>query len=112
MSSDGLAGGTHSVNGAVVTVDLTAVANAQTVGITLINVDDGSIAGDVFIPLGVLVADTTGNGSVSASDIGQVKVQSGQALTAANFRTDVNAGGTINSSDIGLVKSRSGTSLP
>jgi hypothetical protein len=112
MSSDGLAGGTQSVNGAVVTVDLTAVANAQTLGITLINVNDGTIAGDVFIPLGVLAGDTTGNGSVSASDIGQVKAQSGQAVTAANFRTDVNAGGTINASDIGLVKSRSGTTLP
>jgi parallel beta-helix repeat protein len=112
MSSDGMAGGTQSVNGAVVTVDLTAVANAQTVGITLINVNDGSLAGDVLIPMGVLAGDTTGNGSVSASDIGQVKGQSGQAVTAANFRTDVNAGGTINASDIGLVKARSGTQLP
>ncbi len=113
MSSDGLAGGTRSVNGAVVTVDLTAVADAQTVGITLINVNDGIRSGDVFIPFGVLLGDTTGNGSVSASDIGQVKGQSGQAVTAANFRTDVNvSGGSISASDVGLVKSRSGATIP
>jgi hypothetical protein len=46
-------------------------------------------------------------------DIGQVKSQSGQAVTASNIRSDVTAsGGGINASDIGLVKSRSGTQLP
>jgi len=101
------------VSGAVVTVDLAAVANVQTLGITLINVNDGVRVGDVFIPLGVLVGDTTGNGSVTASDIGQVKAQSGQVVGAANFRQDVNvSGGSITASDIALVKANSGTVLP
>ncbi len=112
MSADGMAAGSSTVNGATATINLTAVANAQTLGITLTNVSNGSTAGNIFIPMGVLAGDTTGNGFVTASDIGQVKAQSGQAATSANFRTDANASGAISSSDIGLVKSRTGTQLP
>jgi hypothetical protein len=60
----------------------------------------------------VLLGDTTSNGSVSASDVAQVKSLSGQALTASNFRLDVNASGAINASDLGQVKAQSGTQLP
>jgi hypothetical protein len=113
MSRDGQAGATHSVNGAVVTVNLTGVANAQTLGITLLNVNDGSATGDVFVPVSVLLGDLNGSGSVTASDIGQVKSLSGQSVTGANFRGDVNAsGGAIGSSDIGQVKAATGTQLP
>ena len=62
--------------------------------------------------MGVLVGDTNGDGSVNASDIGQTKAQSGNAVTGSNFREDVKVDGNINASDIGLVKSKSGTSLP
>jgi phosphoribosylformimino-5-aminoimidazole carboxamide ribonucleotide (ProFAR) isomerase len=63
--------------------------------------------------MNVLVGDVTVNGSVTASDVAQVKGQSGQPVTAANFRSDVTAsGGIVNASDIGLVKARSGTQLP
>jgi hypothetical protein len=62
--------------------------------------------------MGVLVGDTTGNGAVNSSDIAQTQSQSGQPVTAANFREDVNANGLINSSDIALVQSKSGTALP
>jgi hypothetical protein len=112
MSRDGLATGTRSVNGAVVTVNLTAVANAQTLGITLVNVNDGSATGDVFIPMSVLIGDINGSGSVTTSDIGQVKSLSGQPLTGVNFRGDVNVSGAIGASDIGQVKAAAGTQLP
>jgi hypothetical protein len=113
MSIDGQASATHSVNGAVVTINLSAVANAQTLGITLTNVTSGAVAGDVFIAMGVLVGDTTGSGSVTASDIGQTKSRSGQLVDSSNFRSDVTAnGGAINASDIGLVKSAAGSVLP
>ncbi len=75
----------------------------------VVDVSDGTTTGNVGIPMAVLVGDTNGNGSVTASDIGQTKAQSGQPTTAANFRTDVNASGSITASDIGLVKSMSGT---
>ena len=60
----------------------------------------------------VLLGDTDGNGAVTSSDIGQTKAQSGQPMSAANFRGDVNANGAITSSDIGQVKAQSGTQLP
>ena len=112
-SIDNMATATQSVSGAEVTVELADVSNAQRAGITLLGVSDGLNTGDVFVPMSVLAGDTTGNGFVTASDIGQTKGQSGQAVSASNFRTDVTAnGGSITASDIGLVKSKSGTQLP
>jgi hypothetical protein len=112
-SSDGMATATQTSSGAAVTIDLTNVANAQTLTIMLSNVSDGTNVRDVAIPFRVLVGDTTNNGSVTASDIGQVKGQSGQPVSGANFRSDVNvSGGSISASDISFVKSRAGTSLP
>jgi hypothetical protein len=96
-----------------VTVDLAAVANVQTVGITLTNVSTGSDTGDVFIPFKVLVGDVNRSGSVTASDVSQVKSASGQSVSSANFTNDVNvSGGSIGASDIGLVKSTAGAQLP
>jgi len=107
-SSDGLATATQSVIGGTVTIDLANVRNAQTLTVTLANVNDGTRFGNVAVPITILLGDTTGNGSVNASDISQVKVQSGQTATNANFRTDVTVNGSINASDVGLVKSKSG----
>ena len=95
-------------------VKLSGVANAQYIKISLQDVLDmaGNRTGLISQQMGVLEGDTTGNGSVTASDVGLVKGQSGQPVTAANFRSDVNVSGSINASDIGLAKSRSGTQLP
>lgn len=101
-----------SVNGAQVTVNLTGVVNAQTIVTTLFDVSNGTNTSNVTIPTDVLLGDTNGNGSVSASDIAQTKAQSGQTATGTNFRTDVNVSGAITAADIALVKSRSGTALP
>jgi hypothetical protein len=101
-----------TVSGNQVFVNLTGIANAQTIVITLFGVNDGANTGNVSILMGVLLGDTTANGSVNSSDISQTKSKSGQAVTSANFRQDVTINGTVNSSDISLVKSKSGTALP
>ena len=94
------------------TVDL-SVPSGTTATVTLNNaLDSNGASGNVTGLLGVLVGDTTGNGSVNSSDISQTKSQSGQAVSASNFRQDVTVNGSVNSSDISLVKSRSGTALP
>jgi CSLREA domain-containing protein len=95
-------------------VNLTGVANAQEITVTLTNVSDsvGGSSPSVQGTMAVLLGDTNANRSVNASDIGQTKGQSGAAVTASNFRTDVNVNGSVNASDIGLVKSRSGTAIP
>ena len=112
MSGNGMATAIQSASGNVVTMDLAAVANAQTLGLTLLNVSDGTNAGDVVIPMGVLLGDTTGSGLVNGSDISQTKAQSGQPVGAGNFRSDFNTSNSINASDIGQVKAQSGTLLP
>jgi hypothetical protein len=103
---------TTSPNGSVITVNCTGVPNAQDIAITLSNVSDGTNIGNVSIPMGVLEGDTTSNRAVNSSDISQTQSQSGQQVTASNFREDVTVNGAINSSDISLVQSRSGTALP
>ena len=95
-----------------VTVNLTGVTSAQRITVRLLAASDGTNTGNVDIPMAVLVGDTTGNGTVSASDVSQTKLQSGQLVTGTNFRTDVNANGSINAGDVSLVKSKTGTALP
>ena len=95
-------------------VNLTGVTNAQYITVTLSNVIDmaGNVGSAVSVMAGVLVGDTTTNGEVNSSDIAQTQSQSGQPLTADNFREDVTVNGAINSSDIALVQSQSGMALP
>ncbi|CAN5513801.1 hypothetical protein BH20VER1_BH20VER1_03670 [soil metagenome] len=102
-------GGAVITSGNVVTIPLTNVADAQTLQVTLHDVNGTS---NVTIPLSVLVGDVNAGGSVTAADIGLVKSQSGQTAGASNFRADVNASGSINATDISLVKARSGNVLP
>jgi hypothetical protein len=109
------AGSVSSASGSgtsLTTVNLTNVSNAQRITLTLFGVSNGAITGDVSVPMGVLLGDTTGNGTVNATDIGQTKSQSGAPVTSGNFRTDVNFNGVINATDIGQVKAQSGTLLP
>lgn len=104
--------GTPIVNNNQVTVNLTNVSNAQRFNINLIGVNDATTTRDISVPMAVLIGDTTGNGAVNSSDIAQTQSQSGQAVTANNFRENVTVNGLINSSDIALVQSKSGTALP
>ncbi len=117
FSSADITSGTGSVStagnvGNQVMANLTGVTNAQTITLALFDVNDGVNSGDVGIRMSVLVGDSTGNGSVNASDVSQVKARSGQPVDATNFRSDVTANGFINASDVSAVKARSGTSLP
>ena len=52
------------------------------------------------------------DGSVNATDVSQTKLQSGVAVSAANFRNDVTVNGSINATDVSTVKLKSGTALP
>lgn len=109
VASSGIGG-----NGDEYVVNLTGVANAQMITVTLTDIADacGSSAASFSVSFGILLGDTNGNGLVNASDIGETKSQSGAPLSESNFRTDVTVNGLVNSSDIGLVKSKSGTGLP
>ncbi|MDQ6623693.1 MAG: dockerin type I domain-containing protein [Verrucomicrobiota bacterium] len=96
----------------VIVANLTGVANAQRITVTLTNVNDGGTPFDVTVPMGVLLGDTNGDGVVNSGDALQTRNRSGQVTDATNFRSDVNLDGFINSGDSTIVRSRSGTSLP
>ncbi len=94
-------------------MNVTGVANAQDLTVVLTGaIDSTGAIGAASGTMGVLVGDTTADGSVNSADIGQTKSQSGQEVGTANFRNDVTVDGTLNSADISLVKSKSGTALP
>ncbi|MDQ6760146.1 MAG: dockerin type I domain-containing protein [Acidobacteriota bacterium] len=102
-------GGTVTTSGNVVTIPLTNVANAQTINITLNNVNGAT---NLTIPMAVLLGDTNGDGFVNSGDALQTRNRAGQTTDATNFRSDVNLDGFINSGDSTLVRARSGTFLP
>lgn len=95
-------------------VSLTGVANAQVIAVSLAYVYDsaGNGSNAVSTSMGVLLGDTNADRSVNSADISQTKSQSGNSVSAFNFREDVATDGNLNSADIGLVKSKSGTALP
>ena len=66
---------------------------------------------NVTIPMGILIGDTTGNGTVSSSDVSQTKLCAGQVVDGTNFRCDVNMNCTINASDVSIVKANVGTAI-
>jgi hypothetical protein len=102
-------GGNVTVAGYIVTIPLTNVANAQTIHVTLSSVNR---AGDVVIPMKVLIGDGNGNSAVNATDVSFSKARLGQPVDSTNFRADTVANGTINSTDVSLVKANVGTGLP
>jgi hypothetical protein len=110
----GSVSGNPTFSGNAMTVSLTSVTDAQKITVTLHNVSDASshVLPDTNISMNVLLGDVTGNKTVNASDVAQLKTQSGLPVSATNFRSDVIANGAINSSDVSMVKTRSGTNLP
>lgn len=106
--------GSPVFSGNTMTVDLTGVTDIQTLTVTLANVTDtfAQVLPDTNVSASFLLGDTTGNGTVNVGDIGQVKSQSGIAVSTSNFRADLNANGAINVADVGQVKSTSGNALP
>src|SRR5205085_6702491 len=105
-----------SVSGSKVTVNLTGVSNAQTVVVNLSGVSNGTVSNDVSVPMGVLLGDTNGDGSVtstgSSNDVTLTQSKVGHAVTKSTCREDVTLDGSINSQDVSLVTSKVGTSLP
>ena len=95
-----------------VTADLTGVINAQKVTLAFTNVSNGLSTTAVNVPIGVLLGDTSGNGTVNATDVSQTKLRSGQAIDASNFRSDVNVNNSINGTDVSTIKLKVGTAFP
>ncbi|HEX8281647.1 MAG TPA: hypothetical protein VF551_09730, partial [Chthoniobacterales bacterium] len=100
-----------NISGSEVTVNLTGVASKQVLTILLNGLTDGSNVGSASIPMGVVVGDTTGDGTDNVGDAQQTRNRSGELTNATNFRSDVNTDGTVNSGDAFIVRARSGDSI-
>ncbi|MEP7014886.1 MAG: plastocyanin/azurin family copper-binding protein [Verrucomicrobiota bacterium] len=113
-SGVGSVSGTPTFSGTSMTVNLTGIANAQALTVTLSNVIDvfAQTLPNTPVNASFLIGDTNGNHLVNASDISQAKSQIGQGITAGNAREDVNANGAINGSDVSLVKAHIGEAAP
>jgi hypothetical protein len=77
-----------STDGRQYIVNLTGVTNAQNFTVTLTNVTDvaGNVSSSVSATMAVLTGDTNADKFTDAIDVSQVKSQSGNAVTASNFR--------------------------
>jgi hypothetical protein len=71
----------------------------------------GQFLPDVTVPMGTLIGDVSGNGTVNGTDVAQTKLQSGAPVTNANLRADVTVSGGINGTDVSVVKLHSGTGI-
>ncbi len=101
-----------TVSGQQVTVNLTGVANVQTIVVTLSSVNDGINTSDVEAAMGVLLGDVDGSRRVDAADVSLVRQQALQPVTGSNFREDINASGRIDSGDVSIARQQALTSLP
>jgi len=113
-SGGGSVSGSPTFSGNTMTVPLTGVPASGRVTVTLSGVTDSfsQTMPNTDLTIKAVFGDTDGNSSVSSSDIGRVKLEASNPVTASNFRSDVTADGTINSSDIGVVKLMAGTTVP
>jgi hypothetical protein len=105
---------TAFVQGGAYVVNLTGVANAQRLGLTLTNVQDsaGNSVASVSPTIGVLIGDVNASGRVDAADVSSVRQQTLQPVTASNFRNDINASGRIDAADVSIARQQTLTSLP
>jgi hypothetical protein len=95
-------------------VNLSGVANAQTITVTLTGVADslGNFSASVPISMGVLLGDVNASRRVDAADVSLVRQQTLQPITASNFREDINVTGRIDAADVSIVRQQTLTSLP
>ena len=96
-------------------VEVTGATDVEYLVVTLNHVRgaDGSYSETAAQEMGLLPGDAVGeSGAVNSADISLIKTQSGSAVSAANFRADVNLSGVINAADLSVAKSKSGSVLP
>lgn len=102
---------TFSVIGNQVTVNLTAVANAQSIIVTLGKVNDGFNTSDLEATMGVLLGDVTANRLVDGNDVSGVQSHTRQPVDNTNFQYDVTTNGVIDGNDVSITQGQTRTSL-
>jgi hypothetical protein len=80
--------------------------------ITLTNVVDANGAGNVTVPMGVLLGDVNASARVDSGDVFLVRQQTLQDANGDNFRDDINCSGRIDSGDVFIARQQTLTALP
>ena len=93
-----------TINDDTMTVNLTGVANAQKIIVTLSNVTDayGRTLASAKVPMGILLGDVDGNKTVNNTDVNNVTAKVGATAGLTNFRDDVDTSGSINQIDVNI----------
>ena len=113
VSNSGVGSDTHQY-----IVNLTGVANAQHIFVTLHKVQDeaGRFSKVISAPMSVLIGDVNADSQVDSGDLILVKRQTLHPVNnnggTSNFRDDVNADGNIDSGDLIIAKRQTLTGLP
>ena len=100
--------------GNTMTLNLSGVADAQKLTLTLRDVTDtfAQVMPETPVSVNFLAGDVNGSKQVNAGDVSLTKRDAGAALDSMNFTADVNASGGINAADISRVKANAGRSVP
>jgi hypothetical protein len=97
-----------------VTVNLTGVANAQHLVVSLNGVQTavGEVVNGASGRLDVLIGDVDSTGRVDGNDVSGVQSHTRQAVSNLNNRFDVNGDGRIDGNDVSATQSKTRTGLP
>jgi hypothetical protein len=103
-----------AVQGGDYVVNLSSVANAQRISVTLTNVTDsaGHVAASVSGTMGVLIGDVNASKRTDAGDVTQVRNKTVSIPDATTFRFDVNNSGRIDAGDVTTTRNATVTVLP
>jgi hypothetical protein len=97
----------------VVTEFSIGITDQQYVTLSLTNTASAFITGgSTSVRIGLLVGDVNQNRVVTVADLGLVKSQLSQLVTAANYLKDVNATGTLTVADKGITNADLTRALP
>jgi hypothetical protein len=95
-------------------VNLTGVANAQYVTVTLTGINDtvGNSTASLSATMGVLVGDVDATGRVDGNDVSAVQSHTRQTTDDTNYRDDVDTTGRIDGNDVSTTQAQTRTGLP
>ena len=86
-SGVGSVSGSPTFSGNTMTVNLTGVADAQKITVTLSGATDTltQVLPNTAVSLNILAGDTSGNKTVNSTDVSQTKAQSGAPVNRREF---------------------------
>jgi RHS repeat-associated protein len=100
-SGVGTVSGLPSFSGNTATVQLSGVADRQTITVELDNVIGVTgMTAKVFVAMSVCIGDVNQDGVVTADDVALIQAMTRHSVTASNFTRDINANGSIDGNDV------------